>query len=384
MGEEYVIETRDLCFKYKGSRQLSVDNVNIRIRSGTKTAILGANGAGKSTLFFHFNGIFKPVSGSVLYEGEEIKYSKKDLSLLRSDITVVLQNPDDQIFSATVEEDVAFGPMNLNLPKDEVGKRVEDALFHVGMTAYRHVPVSQLSFGQKKRVAFAGALAMRPKVLVLDEPTAGLDPQMSLEIMEIADQLHHAGTTIIISTHDVDLAYSWADEIHVLRKGKLIHSGGQEDFYSDKVNVYLSGLVPPSVYGINDGLCALRGGPSSPYPRTTSQLLSKIRPEDKITGTLFLSPITPESDMKSAGAYGDDMHIGIYGMEARKLAYDAGIKAEYVFNALENCLIECVLGKDAVLFYDAELEDAVMIAVERLREFGADIRTSVQKPEQSL
>ncbi|MDR0887772.1 MAG: ATP-binding cassette domain-containing protein [Candidatus Methanoplasma sp.] len=375
MGQEYVIETQDLCFRYKGSKRMSVDGVNIKIRKGTKTAILGANGAGKSTLFFHFNGIFKPVSGSVLYNGEKIEYSKKALSQLRSDVTVVLQNPDDQIFSATVEEDVAFGPINLNLPRDEVEKRVNDALFCVGMTSYRNVPVSQLSYGQKKRIAFAGALAMKPKVLVLDEPTAGLDPQMSLEIMEIADQLHHTGTTVIISTHDVDLAYSWADEIHVLRRGKLIHSGGQEEFYSDRVNVYLSGLVPPSVYGINDGLGTLRGGPVAPYPRTTSQLLSKIRPEDKRTGTLFLSPVKQGSDLSNAGARGEEVDIGIYGMEARKLAYDAGIRAEYVFNALENCLIECVLGNDAILCFDAELEDSVLGAVERLKEFGAEIHT---------
>jgi cobalt/nickel transport system ATP-binding protein len=381
MGEEYIIETKDLCFRYKGSKRMSVDGVNIKIREGTKTAILGANGAGKSTLFFHFNGIFKPVSGSVLYKGENIKYSKKDLSMLRSDVTVVLQNPDDQIFSATVEEDIAFGPMNLVLPRDEVEKRVEDALFHVGMTSYRNVPVSQLSFGQKKRVAFAGALAMRPKVLILDEPTAGLDPQMSLEIMEIADQLHHAGTTVIISTHDVNLAYSWADEVHVLRKGKLIHSGGQEQFYSDKVNVYLSGLVPPSVYDINEGFCTIEERSAIPHPRTTSQLLSKIRPENRTTGILFLFPVTPGSDLNGLGAYGTDIHIGIYGMEARKIVYDAGIKAEYVFNALENCLTECVLGKDAVICYDAELEDAVLGAVSRLKDFGADIHTSTQKPD---
>ena len=178
----------------------------------------------------------------MLYDGKELDYSSKGLSKLRSKIAVVLQNPDDQIFSTTVEEDVAFGPMNLGLPREEVEKRVDEALFLVNMTEYRSRPSQQLSFGQRKRVAFAGALAMKPEVLIMDEPTAGLDPQMTHELMELTDELVHLGTTVIISTHDVAMAYSWAEELHVLQNGRLVFSGNSEEFFIDPVKVHLAGL----------------------------------------------------------------------------------------------------------------------------------------------
>ncbi|MDR3206625.1 MAG: energy-coupling factor ABC transporter ATP-binding protein [Candidatus Methanoplasma sp.] len=374
MNEEYIIETEGLSHRYKGVKRRSLDDVNIKIGRNTKTAILGANGAGKSTLFYHFNGVFKPEKGTVMYNGGKIDYSKRGLSDLRSDMVVVLQNPDDQIFSATVEEDIAFGPMNLGLPKEEVEKRVEEALFQVGMSEYRGTPVSRLSFGQRKRVAFAGALAMNPKVLILDEPTAGLDPQMSIELMEMTEQLHCTGTTVIISTHDVDLAYAWADDIHVLRHGKLIYSGDQEGFYSDRVNVYLSGLVPPYVFEINDCLENMNGKSKHPHPRTASQLLGKISGR-RGAGTMHLLSVGSPEDILRAKDIDENIHRGIYGTETRKAAYSNGLKAEYVFNALENCIMECVNGADVCLCFDHTLTDKVMSAVNRMSDFGIEIKT---------
>ena len=274
MDFKYILEARDVTYVY-GSRNggnASLKNVSLGIREGVRTVILGANGAGKSTLFYHFNGVFKPTEGELFYRGIPMSYQKEHLFELREDVAVVVQNPDEQIFSSTVEEDVAFGPMNLNLHPDIVEARIRDSLFKVGMEDYRYRPTTQLSFGQKKRVAIAGALAMEPKVLILDEPTAGLDPQMSQEVMELVDQMCLAGTTVIISTHDVDLAYAWAEEIHVLRHGTLVYSGEPEQFFNDRDSVALAGLTLPHTFSVNRSLEAIRGQPEAPYPRTNSQL----------------------------------------------------------------------------------------------------------------
>ena len=180
MDFEYILEARDLTYSYekKDGSPMSLKGVSLGIRPGVRTVILGANGAGKSTLFYHFNGVFKPKSGEVLYRGIPLCYDKEILYQLREDIAVVVQNPDEQIFSSTVEEDVAFGPMNQNLHPSIVEGRIQDSLFKVGMEEFRYRPTTQLSFGQKKRVAIAGALAMEPKVLILDEPhgAQGADP----------------------------------------------------------------------------------------------------------------------------------------------------------------------------------------------------------------
>lgn len=374
MEGEHIIETKNLVHRYEGSKAQSLSDVSIGIHKNVKTVILGGNGAGKSTLFFHFNGVFKPKSGKVLYEGKEIKYGRKDLNELRTDIAVVLQNPDDQIFSATVEEDIAFGPMNIGLPMEEVEARVNDALFHTGLTKMRSKPTSQLSYGQRKRVAFAGAMAMKPKVLVMDEPTAGLDPQMSQELMEMAEQLHRTGTTVIISTHDVDFAYKWAQEIHVLRRGKLIFSGKPEEFYADRREVYLSGLMQPSLFALNESHC----GPScAPFPRDTVEFASKIRPKDEKTGSLHLLLSDKNTDfsifVNGYSADGKEMPLGVYGIDSRKAAFDAGARIDYVFNALETCLLECLSGKDAALIADNCMEPYVMERVEDLVTFGSEI-----------
>jgi cobalt/nickel transport system ATP-binding protein len=382
MEPEYILETKDLCYRYEGSRSLSMDHVGIKIKKGVKTILLGANGAGKSTLFFHFNGVFKPDSGKVLYNGREIEYKKKALAALRSEISVVLQNPDDQIFSATVEEDVAFGPMNLDLPMEEVEERVNEALFQVGLLDIRDRPTAQLSYGQRKRVAFAGALAMKSKVLILDEPTAGLDPQMSQEVMELAEQLHHAGTTVVISTHDVDLAYAWADEIHVLRRGNLVYSGESEGFYTDPTEVHLAGLMPPSMFAINENLESIRGkSDKSPYPRTMTQLLCKMDHADVRPGTLICVPVGKSAEAGAIGRLSDsnpELRIGVYGTDARRSAYADRARVDFVFNALESCLMECIIGRDAVLLHDDNITDLIGRTAAELKLFGTDIRVEVK------
>jgi cobalt/nickel transport system ATP-binding protein len=240
-----IIKTEGLEYVYPDGTH-ALNGISIAIKNGTKTAFVGNNGAGKSTLFLHLNGILKPARGKVTIEGSPIKYDRKSLINLRKKVGMVFQDPDDQLFASVVRQDVAFGPDNLDLPKDEVDRRVKYALKAVGMEAYADKPPHFLSGGQKKRVAIAGVLAMKPEVLVLDEPTAGLDPQSSTDIIEILEELNADGKTIVFSTHDVDLVAKWADSICVLNEGKIIKHGTPSQIFADHTMISETGLRLPT------------------------------------------------------------------------------------------------------------------------------------------
>ncbi len=196
-------------------------------------SLLGKNGAGKSTLFLHFNGIYEPTEGQVLIDGEPIDYSKKGLMKVRQKVGIVFQNPDDQLFAPTVEEDVAFGPLNLGKSQEETQEIVTNALKRVDMSGYERKAPHHLSGGQKKRVAIAGILAMNPEVMVLDEPTSGLDPRGASEILQLLYELNNEGMTIIISTHDVDLVPVYSNKVFVISKGNILKSGSTKEVFSD-------------------------------------------------------------------------------------------------------------------------------------------------------
>jgi cobalt/nickel transport system ATP-binding protein len=215
---EPVLELRDVSFYYPDG-SVGLNECSVSIPRGKRVALLGANGAGKTTLFLHLNGILRPTSGTVLFGGAPLDYSRHGLHTLRSRIGLVFQNPDSQLFSASVREDVSFGPLNLGLDNETVRSRVEESLHAVGMTTCADKPVHNLSYGQKKRVCIAGVLAMRPEVLILDEPMTGLDIAMQTELARILDRLHDEGMTIIIATHDMDFAYQWTDLLTVMCKG---------------------------------------------------------------------------------------------------------------------------------------------------------------------
>ncbi len=373
-----IIETRDITYYYEGSKVPSLEKVSIAIKKGAKTVILGANGAGKSTLFYHFNGMMEPTEGTVLFDGQPIEYRRKKLKALRSRVAVVLQNPDYQIFGQTVEKDVAYGPSNIGLPEEEVERRVEEALRQVGLEDLRERNFNELSYGQRKRLSLAGALAMKPEVLIMDEPTAGLDPQMALELMELAEQLHHASTTIVISTHDVDLAFAWSGEIHVLQRGRLIYSGPSEGFYGDPVQVYSTGVMQPSMFLINKTLSDMRGVDEAPYPRTETQLVSKMASGDK--GRLMVMPITDTMDkymVDTALERSEDLAIGLYGTMSRSLLHDSQLPVDYVFDGFESCVSECLMGKDALLLCDVSCVDLILSKVSDLSAFGTELHCEV-------
>ena len=203
----------------------ALDNCSLKVRRGSRTAVLGTNGAGKTTMLLHLNGILRHSTGQVLCSGVPLDYSRAGMKKLRSLVGLVFQNPDSQLFSASVREDVSFGPMNMGLPEREVRMRVEEGLLAVGMTESADRPVHNLSYGQKKRVCIAGVLAMKPEIVVLDEPMAGLDAAMQEELLTVLNRLHSAGMTIIIATHDLDFAYGWADDGIVMEAGRLLTQG---------------------------------------------------------------------------------------------------------------------------------------------------------------
>lgn len=218
---ETLLELQGVNYRYPDG-SVGLDGCSISIPRGGRTALLGANGAGKTTLFLHLNGILRPQSGTVSYCGAPLDYSRKGLHRLRSKVGLVFQNPDSQLISASVHEDISFGPLNLGLEMDTVKNRVEEALDAVGMTACAEKPVHNLSYGQKKRVCIAGVLAMRPEILILDEPMAGLDMRMQKELIALLNKLHDQGITILMATHDIDFANAWSDHICIMSQGTTV------------------------------------------------------------------------------------------------------------------------------------------------------------------
>jgi len=240
-----IIEAQKVTYLYPdGTKALC--GVDMSVQKGSITAIIGPNGAGKSTILMHLNATLRPTSGAVYLMGKPLTYDKKSLHKIRRTVGMVFQNPDDQLFAPTVRQDVAFGPKNLKLTGTEIKYRVNEALRLVGMEKFADKPPHFLSGGQKKRVAIAGIIAMQPEIMALDEPTAGLDPQGSSEIIEILDELNAEGKTIIFSTHDVDLAAKWADHIYVLHEGRIKKHGVPSQIFADHSLISETGLRLPT------------------------------------------------------------------------------------------------------------------------------------------
>ena len=376
-----LLEAKDICYRYNKKSGNVLDNVSLRIERGVKTAILGANGAGKSTLFSVLNALYKPDSGEVLYNGEPLSYKKRNILKMRSEVSILFQNPNDMLFRPNVEQDVAYGPENLKLPRDEVQKRVDDALFAVGMSDFKKSPTMRLSYGQRKRITLAGVLAMHPQVLIMDEPTAGLDPQMAYEVMEIAEQLNCNGVTVIMSSHDNNLIYSWADDIHVLQNGKCVFSGAPEKFYGDKVAVYQAGLLAPSAFLMNEGLSSIGVVEREPYPKTETEVSAKIADNRSGKfGTLHILEVAADSDINAlVTEHGlGDLPAGIYGMSARRAQDKSLAKVEFMYNGPENCTMKCMAGQDALVICDPVMVESAKSSAEFINKGGyGDIKVDV-------
>ena len=244
---ERIIETRDLRFSYvtaEGVSPIVLDGVDLEVTAGSFVAVLGHNGSGKSTLAKHMNAILLPTGGKVYVDGIDTADEARLLDIRRT-VGMVFQNPDNQIVASVVEEDVAFAPENLGVPSEEIRRRVDDALKAVGMYEYREHAPHLLSGGQKQRIAIAGVLAMAPRCIVLDEPTAMLDPVGRREVMDTIKKLNRtAGVTVVLITHHMDEA-AQADRLVVMSKGKVVADGTPKEVFSHVEALKSVGLTVP-------------------------------------------------------------------------------------------------------------------------------------------
>jgi cobalt/nickel transport system ATP-binding protein len=247
------------------------------VPAGRRLALLGANGSGKTTLLRCLSGALRPSRGRITLDGAELRHSRSGLRAHRQEVQLVLQDPDDQLFSASVAQDVSFGPLNLGLPAEEVRSRVAEAL---GLLSVAHLagrPTHQLSYGERKRVTIAGAVAMRPCVLLLDEPTAGLDPSAVTETLAALARLQQADSTVVMSTHDVDLALRWADEVAVVVGGRVVQ-GRPEDVLADDALLASARLDRPWALTVGARLRELGLLPAGSLPRDAAALLAAVAP----------------------------------------------------------------------------------------------------------
>ncbi len=265
-----LIAAENLAYNYQdGTRAL--DGVTLSLPHNAKAAILGPNGAGKSTLFLHFNGLLRPHSGLVYYKGKALQYHTKALQVLRREVGIVFQNPDNQLFSSSVFQDISFGLMNQGCNPAEARRRVEEVGSKLGIEPLFSKPTHFLSVGQKKMVALAGVLVMEPELIICDEPTAGLDPGNAERFMRVLDELHRQGKAMVISTHDVNLAYQWADVVWLLNKGKVLAQGSPVEVFSQREVLKAARLETPWLLETWQEMAAL--GLASPNlpPRSKSQ-----------------------------------------------------------------------------------------------------------------
>ncbi len=226
-----MIRINELGFTYPGGTR-ALDGISLEVPEGSFMAIMGANGSGKSTLLKHLNGLLIAGTGKVTVAGMEV--SRKSFDDVNRVAGFVFQDPNDQIFAPTVRDDICYGPRNLGLPEAEVSRRLELAAAQVAITDLLDRPIHHLSYGQKKRLSIAGVLAMEPRMLVLDEPTASLDPMGEKRLMRLLHELNRGGMTVVMATHDVDLVPLYARQVCLLRAGRVAVAGGLREVFSDQ------------------------------------------------------------------------------------------------------------------------------------------------------
>ncbi len=223
------IDINHVFFRYP---DFKMEEINLQLHIGEQKAIVGLNGSGKTTLFKLILGLLEPDSGEIFVFDQ--KLSRDTLWEIRQNVGFLFQNPDDQLFAPTVWEDVAYGPRNLGLSEEEVNERVEWALERVGMSKFVERPVNQMSHGQAKRVALAGIIAMRPSILILDEPFTGLDFRMVQTMIEIIQKLRQDGISILFTTHNRFFIENWSDSVAVIKDGRIIYDGPTNEAMNQK------------------------------------------------------------------------------------------------------------------------------------------------------
>lgn len=270
---ETVLSVKNLSYSYNEDKK-ALKGISLDIHRGERLAVIGSNGAGKSTFFLNLNGVLTPDKGEIFFEGKPI--DKKNIIELRKNVGIVFQNADNQIIASTVLAEVSFGPMNMKLPRDEVIARCEEAMEYMNITHLKDRPPHYLSGGEKKCVSIADIIAMKPKVIIFDEPTEGLDPINKKMLEDVLDRLNKEGKTILISTHDVDFAYRWADRAVVFSDGEIIADDTPINLFRNDDIIKRARLRRPVILEIYDALCEKKLISSAEYPRSVSELKKLI------------------------------------------------------------------------------------------------------------
>lgn len=249
MNKKLQLQMKDICYCYDGKNEV-LKNVNLDIFAGEKIAVMGANGAGKSTLFLCMNGVLFAEKGSMIWEGEKI--IKKNRKQLTKNVGIVFQEADNQIVASTVLEEISFGPMNLKLPQKEVQKRVYNAMKKMGLISFENRVTHYLSGGEKKKVTIADSIAMESKMILFDEPHTALDPFHQQMLEDMLQKLSNEGKTLVISTHDVDFAYRFAERVIVFCNGSVIADDTVENVFCNKEVLEKSNLKQPMLLQIKE------------------------------------------------------------------------------------------------------------------------------------
>lgn len=271
-----ILELQDISFAYDDKPVLQ--DINLQFEQGRTIAVLGSNGAGKSTLFLLLNGVLAPTTGSILLAGQSVRNSKSDLQRLRRHVGIVFQNPDDQVFSSSVAKDIAFGLLNQGMDTKLAEQKVSDIAIQLKITHLLDQPTHALSFGQKKIVSIAGVLVMQPKVIVLDEPTAGLDPHGVSEVLELLNTIkQELGMTVILSTHEIDLVPLYCEQAIVLSAGRTVFVGSTDELFAQPEQLRSYGLRLPRIAHLMGILYAKDNLPVDKHAATISQARSSIK-----------------------------------------------------------------------------------------------------------
>lgn len=253
--KETIIEIKNLKYAYTSDKP-ALRGIDVTIGKGERIAVIGSNGAGKSTFFLNLNGVLTPDSGEIYFKGQKLTRDKKDLNTLRKSIGIVFQDADNQIIASTVMGEVSFGPMNLKLPREEVVRRVDEALEYMNITDFKDRPPHYLSGGEKKRITIADIIAMHSEVIVFDEPTAALDPLNAEMLEEVLEKLSTQEKTMLISTHDVDFAYRWAERALVFCDGQIIADAPPAEIFNDAEILRRANLKKPMMLEVYNAMVA--------------------------------------------------------------------------------------------------------------------------------
>lgn len=272
-----LLELQNVTFSYPEAAP-ALRQVSLAVYPGERIAVLGNNGAGKSTFFLICNGILRPQSGNLFFQGQAVspKYAKKQVMELRQNVGIVFQEADNQIIASTVESEVSFGPLNLGLPLAEVQQQVDKALADMNLLAYRDRAPQNLSGGEKKRVSIADILAMHPQIILLDEPTASLDPQNTILLEQTLNQLSQAGITLLVSTHDIDFACRFAERAVVFSTGEIIADGPVSEVLNDDQIIAQAGLRKPLLFEAASLLTNALGWPAT-APRSLAEFAEMLK-----------------------------------------------------------------------------------------------------------